>query len=86
MYLVSLIYSPKNHTKRFGRMLRLAGILLIVCGILLLLAFAFQVPYLYELVKTSNGTNLIVPLLWRIMLIVAGVLLIVAGRNVVRRT
>ena len=66
-------------------MTRLAGKLLIISGILLLLAFIFQVPYLYQLLKNTKAqaSSLLVPVLWRLGLILAGILLIRAGRRMI---
>jgi hypothetical protein len=63
-------------------MMRLAGRLLILTGILLLLAFLFQIPYMYQLVTGSpKGGGVVIAILWRLGLVAASVLLIRSGRR-----
>src|SRR5688500_13710418 len=85
--LYSQVQQPKAWLKpgrrRLQSMLRLAGKLLILTGVLLLLAFAFQVPYLYLLLTDDKASflSIIIPALWRFGLILAGILLIRSGRK-----
>lgn len=93
MYPVSPLYSHILHPRawirpgrrRLRTMLRLAGKLLILTGILLLLAFVFQLPYLYEILNDPDAgfAALFVPVLWRLGLIAAGAFLIHFGRKMI---
>jgi hypothetical protein len=67
-------------------MMNLAGKLLVITGILLLLAFAFQIPYLYHLVRNAVRvhSSLVTAVVWRLGLIAGGVLLVQTGRRMQR--
>jgi hypothetical protein len=66
--------------------MKVAGKLIVLTGILLLLAFAFQVPYLYHLIRSAARVqvSLVSAVLWRLGLIAGGVLLIQAGKRIQR--
>jgi hypothetical protein len=70
--------------------MKIAGILLMIAGVMLLLAFVFQLPYLYYLLngKIAAASNLtpLYRILYCLLLIIAGVFLVYYGRKIRRST
>lgn len=66
--------------------MKIAGILLIIAGILMLLGFLFQLPAIIEILKQGNTNAIIKKLLYSALLLAGGITLTLIGRKVRRST